>query len=125
MANHTANQDTRGIVRQTPATGSRTQPADRPGSSLDPQLQRRVVIENVRPQVDAGRFPIKRVPGERVVVTADIFVDGHDMLAAALLYRKDGDAAWREVPMAPTNNDRWQASFTIDSIGRFEYTIEG
>ena len=66
--------------------------------SLDPQLQRRVVIESVRPQVDAGRFPIKRVPGERVYVSADIFADGHDVLAAALLYRKTGDAAYRILP---------------------------
>ena len=125
MANHTANQDTPGTGDTAPAAASRTTPAGKAGVSLDPQLQRRVVIESVRPQVDAGRFPIKRVPGEQVYVRADIFADGHDVLAAALLYRKGGDAAWREVPMAPTNNDRWQASFTIDSIGRFEYTIEG
>jgi starch synthase (maltosyl-transferring) len=88
-------------------------------------LKRRVVVEDVRPQVDAGRFPIKRVTGERVTVAADIFADGHDELSAVLLYRRVGDAAWREVPMAPTTNDRWQATFTVESVGRYEYTLEG
>src|SRR4051812_35782694 len=114
MANHAANQDTPGTDDQTLVAGSKTTPAERSGVSLDPELQRRVVIENVRPQIDAGRFPIKRVPGERVFVSADIFADGHDVLAGALLYRKSGEAAWGEVPMTPTNNDRWQASFTIE-----------
>src|SRR3954451_485674 len=92
--------------------------------SIDPQRQRRVVVEAVRPIVDAGRFPIKRVPGETVTVTADIFADGHDELAAVVLYRKAGDAAWREAPMAPTTNDRWLGRFSIDSIGTYEYTVE-
>jgi starch synthase (maltosyl-transferring) len=94
-------------------------------AALDPQLARRVVVEGVRPQVDAGRFPIKRVPGERVTVTADVFADGHDELAAVLLYRRAGDDAWREAPMAATTNDGWQAGFIVESIGRYEYTVEG
>ncbi len=57
---------------------------------LDPQLLRRVVVEGVHPEVDAGRFPVKRVVGEEVVVSADVHADGHDVLAAALLYRKAG-----------------------------------
>ena len=53
-------------------------------SSINPANARRVVIENVRPQIDCGRFPIKRIIGDRVTVTADIFVDGHDILYAML-----------------------------------------
>jgi starch synthase (maltosyl-transferring) len=93
--------------------------------SIDPQRQRRVVVEAVRPIVDDGRFPIKRVPGEIVTVSADIFADGHDELAAVVLYRKVGDATWREAPMTPTTNDRWRGTFSIDSIGAYEYTVEG
>ncbi len=92
--------------------------------ALDPRLARRVIVEAVRPQVDDGRFPVKRTPGERVTVSADIFADGHDEIAAALLYRKTGDA-WQEVPMARTTNDGWSASFVVDSIGTCEYTVEG
>jgi starch synthase (maltosyl-transferring) len=92
---------------------------------LDPLLQRRVVIENVRPGVDDGRFPIKRTIGERVVVSADVFTDGHDVLAVALLYRPFGASSWLETPMAPLGNDRWQAHFVVDALGRYEYTIEG
>jgi starch synthase (maltosyl-transferring) len=92
---------------------------------LDPQLLRRVIVEGVHPEVDAGRFPIKRTAGEEVLVSADIFTDGHDKLAAALLYRRAGDADWHEVPMVPLVNDRWQASFTVTELGRYEYTLEG
>ena len=79
----------------------------------------------MRPQVDGGRFPIKRVPGEQVTVTADIFADGHEELAAVVLYRSAGDREWREAPMKPLTNDRWEATFDVESIGRYEYTVEG
>ena len=92
---------------------------------LDPQLSRRVVVEGVHPEVDGGRFPIKRVIGEEVIVSADVHADGHDVLAAALLYRKAGAAAWEEAPMAPLGNDRWRARFSVGELGQYEYTVEG
>jgi starch synthase (maltosyl-transferring) len=91
---------------------------------LEPALQRRVIVEGVHPEVDGGRFPIKRTVGEDVVVGADIFADGHDTLAAALLYRKRGEVEWLEVPMAPLGNDRWHARFRIEELTPYEYTIE-
>jgi starch synthase (maltosyl-transferring) len=91
---------------------------------LDPGLRRRVVVENVKPQVDCGRFPIKRVVGERVDVTADIHADGHDTLAAVLMYRRAGEARWLETPLTLVNNDLWQGSFTVGELGRYEYTVE-
>src|SRR5690348_13526481 len=66
-----------------------------------PELLRRVVIENVTPQIDEGRFPAKRTLGEDVVVEADAFADGHDVLAAVMLWRRRGETTWTEVPMAP------------------------
>ena len=92
---------------------------------LDPSLQRRVIVEGLHPEVDAGRFPIKRTVGEEVVVGADIFTDGHDKLAAALLYRRAGEPGWQQAPMQSLGNDRWQAAFTAEAIGRYEYTVEG
>ena len=86
---------------------------------------RRVVVEGVLPQVDCGRFPIKRALGETVAVTADIHADGHDALAAVTMYRRAGEDAWREVPMEATGNDRWQAGFKVDALGEYEYTVEG
>src|SRR5918995_6719318 len=74
---------------------------------IDPALLRRVVVEDVRPEIDGGRFPIKRVVGERVVVEADIHADGHDTLAAVALSRKAGARHWRESVMEPVGNDRW------------------
>jgi starch synthase (maltosyl-transferring) len=91
---------------------------------LDPQLLRRAVVEGVHPEVDGGRFPIKRTVGEEVLVRADIHADGHDTLAAALLFRRAGENAWGEVPMLAIGNDRWQAAFRVEELGRYEYTIE-
>ena len=84
--------------------------------------RKRVVIEGVTPEVDCGRFPIKRVVGETVTVEADIFTDGHDMLSAVLRYGADG-AAWSEVPMTSMVNDRWQGEFAITELGTYRYTI--
>ncbi|HZD55054.1 MAG TPA: alpha-1,4-glucan--maltose-1-phosphate maltosyltransferase, partial [Candidatus Aquicultoraceae bacterium] len=88
-----------------------------------PDFFRRVVIEHVSPEIDEGRFPVKRTVGERVTVSADIFTDGHDEIAAVLRYRNEGDAAWREVPLRETGNDRWTGSFPVGSPGRSLYTI--
>jgi starch synthase (maltosyl-transferring) len=96
-----------------------------PKSALDPALLHRVVVENVYPEVDGGRFPIKRVAGEQVIVSADVHADGHDQIAAALLYRRAGDAAWNEAAMEAAGNDRWRAAFTVAAPGIYEYTIEG
>src|SRR5438045_1043048 len=67
----------------------------------------RVVVEGVTPEIDGGRFPIKRIAGEHVIVDADIFTDSHDALSAVLLYRAEGDADWSEAPMTEIVNDRW------------------
>lgn len=86
---------------------------------------RRVVIARVEPEIDAGRFPIKRTIGERVQVRADIFADGHDKLEALLLYRSSSESAWREEEMRLVENDRWEAQFRVESLGRYQYTIVG
>jgi starch synthase (maltosyl-transferring) len=83
----------------------------------------RVVIENIAPQVDCGHFPIKRVVGEAVIVEADVFADGHDVVSCVMLYRVEGAAEWVEVPMSPLHNDRWIARFTPTEIGRYLYTV--
>jgi starch synthase (maltosyl-transferring) len=92
--------------------------------SLDPRLLARVVIEAVEPRVDCGRFPIKRVAGEPVMVAADIHADGHDAIAAVIQYRRTGAEQWSEVSMTATENDRWQGTFLVDALGRYEYSIE-
>lgn len=83
----------------------------------------RAVIERVTPSVDSGRFAAKRIVGDAVVVEADCFTDGHDLLACLLLWRREGEAAWQETPMAPLGNDRWRASFVAASVGRYQYTV--
>jgi len=84
----------------------------------------RAVIEKVKPEIDGGRFPAKRVVGERMTVEADIFTDGHDALAAALLYRRNSDSHWSETPMESLDNDRWRATFEVTEIGAYLYTLQ-
>jgi starch synthase (maltosyl-transferring) len=86
--------------------------------------RQRVIIEAVTPDIEEGRFPAKRVVGERVTVEADIFADGHDSLLAVLLYRREGESRWKEAPMEPLVNDRWRGTFDVGEIGRNEYTIQ-
>src|SRR5450756_1782663 len=81
-------------------------------------------IEDVYPLIDGGRFPVKRIVGERVEVWADIYRDGHDVVAAALVWRRERDREWRREPMTHQNNDRWGGSFVPDAPGRYVYAIE-
>jgi starch synthase (maltosyl-transferring) len=87
-------------------------------------LDNRAVIENVQPQVGCGRFPIKRIIGDRVTVTADIFVDGHDILYAVLRHKSAAQKDWDEVPMEALPNDVWQGEFSVTSEGRHLYTLQ-
>jgi starch synthase (maltosyl-transferring) len=85
---------------------------------------RTVVIENITPCVDCGRYPIKREVGAVVEVSADIVREGHDVLVAFLRYRRADEVAWREAPMRYVDNDRWAGTMRLDSIGRWVYAIE-
>src|SRR3954454_23775679 len=82
----------------------------------------RVIIEGVSPEIDGGRFPIKRIAGEQVVVEADVFTDGHDAISCVLLFRKDSDPEWSALPMTPVVNDRWRGAFRVSQLGRYRYT---
>jgi starch synthase (maltosyl-transferring) len=82
----------------------------------------RIAIEGVTPQIDGGRFAAKRAEGDRLVVEADVFCDGHEVLGAAVLVRSpDGSSV--ETPMRPLGNDRWSVEITFDQVGRHSYTI--
>jgi len=89
------------------------------------EARTRVIIEGVEPEIDSGRFPIKRIIGDKVVVEAAIFADGHDVLSAILLYRKEGDHSWIEVPMEFLVNDCWRGSFVVSELGCYQYTLIG
>src|SRR3954462_5727913 len=83
----------------------------------------RVIIEGVQPEIEQGRFPIKRTVGEEVVVTADIFAEGHDVLRASLVHRKVGEPASPGVPMTLLVNDHWTGRFVVSEPGRHEYAV--
>lgn len=85
---------------------------------------RTIAIEHVTPEIDDGRFPIKREIDDEVVVEADIFKDGHDLLAACVQYRHESEAQWSESPMAHFDNDRWRGSFVVRQLGRYLYRVQ-
>jgi starch synthase (maltosyl-transferring) len=92
--------------------------------------RRRVVIESVEPEIDAGRFAVKRVVGDELAVEADAFADGHDAIRVVLRWcfddGRDGTSQeWHETEMAPLGNDRWRGSFLLGSVGRYRYTVVG
>jgi starch synthase (maltosyl-transferring) len=118
---------------ETPSRGSRTRGERRERARLDVRLssvldskdlRRTVVIENVEPTVDGGRYPIKREVGDTLEVSADIFKEGHETLAAFLKYRRLDEATWRETPMRFVDNDRWAGAFLLADNARYVYTIE-
>jgi starch synthase (maltosyl-transferring) len=84
----------------------------------------RVIVEAVRPQVDGGRFPIKRSVGEAVIVEADVFTDGHDAVRAEICWQHDGETQWQRAEMQALSNDRFRAAFKVDTLGRYAYTVE-
>lgn len=87
--------------------------------------RKRVVIESVEPEIDAGRFPIKRIVGDSVQVEADVFADGHDHVTARLLFRYQEVPGWTSLPMRPLGNDRWRAEFPVGRMGEYFYTVAG
>ncbi len=99
----------------------------REAASLTPETAvkaPRLAIEAITPAVDGGRYPVKRIVGEVVRVEADAFGEGHDVIAAALLWRPADEPEWRERRMRPLGNDRWTADLPLDRLGRYIFTVE-
>ena len=84
---------------------------------------KRVVVEGVSPEIEGGRFPAKGIQNDKVIIEADIFADGHDVLSAFILYRRANEKAWTETPMQLLVNDRWRGSFTTVTAGLYVFTI--
>ena len=84
----------------------------------------RIQIQDVQPQIDCGRYPVKATVGDRVQVTATIFRDGHDVLGAAIRYKPPGASRWKEEPLEPLGNDRWAGAFDTGGCGRWGFRIE-
>jgi starch synthase (maltosyl-transferring) len=104
----------------------KVQQNEAPQGSLKPANgQSRVVVEGVTPQIDCGYFPAKRVVGDTVTVEADVFGDGHDHVRARVLYRKSTEKSWKTAEMTALGNDRWQAKFPVESVGRYEFSVVG
>ncbi len=85
-----------------------------------------LIIQDVQPEIDKGRYAVKRELGDTINVSAEIFREGHDILRAKLLWRKEGSTKWNTLPMEHINPglDRWEASFEPKKIGRHEFRIE-
>lgn len=89
------------------------------------QNQTRIIIENVLPQLNGGSFAIKRIVGQKILVTADVFSDGHDILECCVKFKHESSKKWEEVRMTPTHNDEWFAEFQVEKQGGYSYFVEG
>lgn len=89
------------------------------------QNQTRIIIENVLPQLNSGSFAIKRIVGQKIFVTAEVFSDGHDVVECCVKFKHENDNNWQEVRMTPTQNDEWFAEFQVDKQGKYAYFVEG
>src|ERR1700758_3211127 len=85
--------------------------------------RQRVMVARVSPEIECGRFAIKRVVGETVIVEADVFADGHDQVACQILYQQNGHEL--QASMKPIGNDRWRGEFMVAELGSCCYTVEG
>jgi starch synthase (maltosyl-transferring) len=83
----------------------------------------RIVISEVAPQVDCGRWPAKACVGDGVEVAATVVRDGHEPLRAVVRYQR-GRGRWREEPLRFLGNDRFAGSFPVDAVGRFAFQLE-
>jgi starch synthase (maltosyl-transferring) len=86
--------------------------------------RKRVIIEEIQPQVDCGRYPARRFLNDLVKISAAIFSDGHDHVAAQLLYKHESESEWRTVRMKELPNDLWNSSFPADRIGSWSFAIQ-
>ncbi len=95
--------------------------------TLPKEGRSRVVIEQVWPQIDGGRFPVKRVQGDSLTVEANLIADGHDAIAAVIRYRPKSAVTWQEAPLYSRmdGSDRWWGTFSVSEIGPYLYTIQG
>jgi len=89
----------------------------------EPETPSSIVIERVQPEIDGGRWPVKREVGDRLEVSADIFKEGHDVLACVLRYCPVKEDIWREVPMQQLDNDRWAGHVDLTQNTRYRYSI--
>ena len=88
------------------------------------QNQTRIIIENTKPQLDGGAFFIKRIVGQKVKVTSNVFSDGHDVVECCVKYKHEKEKKWSEVRMKHIGNDEWEAEFTVEKQGFYSYQIE-
>ncbi len=88
-----------------------------------PKTLQTIVIEQVKPELDGGRYPVKRIVGETFEVTADIFKEGHDTIAAKLRYKILDEKTWQETPMHHVDNDQWAGSLSLSANTRYIYTV--
>jgi starch synthase (maltosyl-transferring) len=84
----------------------------------------RIVVQDVSPEVDCGRYPAKAVEGDRVTVSATIARDGHEVLGAAVRWKRPGASRWSEAPLEPVGNDRYVGSFEADAPGGWAFRVE-
>jgi starch synthase (maltosyl-transferring) len=111
------------LFHATRSAPVRRNPPDAESGASEAARSPRIVITDLSPVVAGGRFPARRIVGERVIVESDIFIDGHPVLATELASRADDERGWHRQRMLPIGNDRWRAEFDLARIGRYRFFV--
>lgn len=115
--------DTKSALRRRSAAVPENANAEDPRAVILKMAEERVAIEGIDPEIDGGRFPAKAVVGRPFDIEVDVFGEGHDLVDAAILWRRAGDEAWEEAPLELYDNQRWRGTFTPLANAMHEYTI--
>jgi starch synthase (maltosyl-transferring) len=114
---------TNGTVIAPARTRAPRSAAPAANGALPPSGHQRVVIERIRPEVDAGRYPAKASIGELVTVSADVFADGHDEVGCDLRYRHASERGWTTLALDRRSDDRWESTFPVRQLGRYQFVL--
>jgi starch synthase (maltosyl-transferring) len=87
--------------------------------------RQRVIISNISPVVENGKYTAKAVVNEDFMISADIFGDGHDEVNASLLIKHKKDRSWKELPLTLIGNDHWELPFRTEQEGIYQFYIKG
>src|SRR3569832_213025 len=84
---------------------------------------KRIVISEISPQVDDGRYPAKFCVGDTVDVSSIVFSDGHVELAVDLEIQPPRGGVVTKVAMQPVGNDHWTAKHSLTVRGAYTFEI--
>lgn len=83
-----------------------------------------VIIDRVLPDIDHGKFAVKRYLDEEIEIIAHLLVHGHELPKGRLLVRHESEEEFQSFHLWPKGNDEWAATFMPEKLGTYHCRIE-